>query len=60
MLYEVITVSLMRSLIPSHPECLYSVSLPKQKVFDFFDTKKTVFLEDDEVSYLYDIIMKGF
>lgn len=53
-------VSLMRSLIPAHPECVFSASLKKEKVFGFFESKKSVFLEDEEVSYLYDIIMKGF
>ena len=50
----------MQSFIPAHPECLYSASLPKEKIFEFFESKKTVFLEDDEVEYLYGIVMKGF
>ena len=49
----------MQSFIPAHPECLYSASLPKEKVFEFFESKKTVFLENDEVDYLYEIVMKG-
>lgn len=52
-------ISLMQSLIPAHPECLYSASLSKQKVFEFFESKKTVFLEDEEVDYLFEIVMKG-
>jgi hypothetical protein len=53
-------IALMRAFIPAHPECLYSASLPKEKIRTFFKTKKTIHLEDDEVAYLYDIVMKGF
>lgn len=52
-------ISLMQSFIPAHPECLYSASLSKQKLFEFFESKKTVFLEDDDVDYLYETVMKG-
>lgn len=52
-------ISLMQSLIPAHPECLYTASLPKEKIFEFFESKKTVFLEDHEIEYLYEIVMKG-
>ena len=52
-------ISLMQSFIPAHPECLYSAALSKRKIFDFFESKKTVFLEDDEVEYLFAVIMKG-
>jgi hypothetical protein len=52
-------ISLMQAMIPAHPECLYSASLPKEKIFEFFESKKTVFLDDDEVEYLFEIVMKG-
>ena len=49
----------MQALIPAHPECLYSASLPTEKIFDFFESKKTIFLDDNEVEYLFEIVMKG-
>lgn len=52
-------VSLMQAYRPAHPSCIYSPSLATKKIFDFFKTKKTVFFEDHEVDYLYDIVMKG-
>ena len=52
-------IALMQSFIPAHPACLYTAALPTKKVLDFFKTKKTVFLEDYEVDYLFDIVMKG-
>lgn len=53
-------MSLMQAFIPAHPECLYSASLPKEKILTFFQTHKTLHLEDHEVEYLFDIVMKGF
>ncbi len=52
-------MSLMQAYIPAHPECLYSASLPKGKIATFFKTQKTLHLEDHEVAYLFDIVMKG-
>lgn len=54
------SISLMQAFIPAHPECLYAASLSKTKVFEFFESKKTVLMEDQEVEYLYEIVMKGF
>jgi len=52
-------MSLMQSFIPAHPECLYTTALPKEKIAMFFKTQKTIHLEDDEVAYLFDVVMKG-
>ena len=53
-------IALMQAFKPAHPTCIYSPSLPTKKVLDFFSSKKTVFLDDFEVNYLFDIVMKGF
>ncbi|OYY30698.1 MAG: recombination protein RecO [Sulfurovum sp. 35-42-20] len=53
-------IALMQAFIPAHPHCLYAPPLPSKKILDFFATQKTVFLEDHEVDYLYEIVMKGF
>jgi len=52
-------MSLMQAFIPAHPECLYSAALPKKKISTFFETGQTLHLEDHEVAYLFDIVMKG-
>ncbi len=52
-------IALMQSFKPAHPSCIYSPALPTKKVLDFFETKKTVFLEDHEVDYLFEVVMKG-
>jgi hypothetical protein len=52
-------MSLMQAFIPAHPECLYSAALSKKKISTFFETGQTLHLEDHEVAYLFDIVMKG-
>jgi len=52
-------IALMQAFRPAHPSCIYSPALPTKKVLDFFQTKKTVFFEDYEVDYLYEVVMKG-
>lgn len=53
-------ISLMHSFLPAHSECIYGSSIQKSKILEFFKTKSTLYLEDHEIEYLYDIIMKGF
>lgn len=52
-------IALMQAFKPAHPSCIYSSSMPTKKILDFFHTKKTVFLEDDEINYLHEVVMKG-
>jgi len=52
-------IALMQAFKPAHPACIYSPSLPTKKILDFFQSKKTVFLEDEEIDSLYDVVMKG-
>jgi len=52
-------IALMQAFKPAHPGCIYSPALPTKKILDFFASKKTVFLEDHEVDYLYEIVLKG-
>lgn len=52
-------IALMQAFKPAHPACIYAPALPTKKILDFFTSKKTVFLEDFEVEYLHDVVMKG-
>ena len=52
-------IALMQAFKPVHPACIYGPALPTKKILDFFESKKTVFLEDFEVEYVYDVVMKG-
>jgi hypothetical protein len=50
----------MQAYKPAHPACIYSVALPTKKILDFFKSKKSLFLDDQEVEHLYEVVMKGF
>ena len=52
--------ALMQAFKPAHPHCIYAPALPSRKIFELFESQKTVFLEDNEVELLYETVMKGF
>jgi recombinational DNA repair protein (RecF pathway) len=52
-------IALMQAFKPAHPHCIYAPSLPTKKILDFFRSKKTVFMENDEVDLLFETVMKG-
>ncbi|PHS31747.1 MAG: recombination protein RecO [Sulfurovum sp.] len=52
-------IALMQAFKPAHPSCIYSPTLPTKKILDFFKSKKTVFLNDTEINYLFEVVMKG-
>ena len=53
-------IALMQAFKPAHPACIYAAALPTKKIFDFFESGKSTFLEDHEVDVLFEIVMKGF
>jgi len=52
-------ISLMQAFIPAHPYCIHGTALRKDKIMHFFQSGKTLYLEDNEVNLLYQIVMKG-
>ena len=52
-------VGLMRAFLPTHPHCIYALPLKKQAIFQLFNTKTTIHLEDETVEKLYQILLKG-
>lgn len=53
-------ISLLRSYIPSHPQCAKKGEFCGIKIEKFFETKKTIHLEDDEIDGLWNILLEGF
>jgi len=53
-------VALMQGFKMAHPACIYTPSLPREKLLYFFKTNSTILLEDDEVEYLYSVASRGF
>ena len=52
-------ISLMQAYIPVHPYCIQSAALNKKKLLYFFESGKTLYLDDSEVESLYQVAMKG-
>ncbi|MGW8169763.1 MAG: recombination protein RecO [Sulfurovaceae bacterium] len=53
-------ISLMHAFLPAHPECIYSASICRDKLLSLYDNESTLYLENEDVEYLFGIIMKGF
>ena len=52
-------ISLVRSFLPAHPTCSYSKDFKFNNVDDLFKNKTLVSFEDDEVEYLWNILLQG-
>jgi len=53
-------ITLIRAYIPTHPQCVRAKPFDKRKIFEFFRSKSTIYLEDVEVDELYAVLLKGF
>lgn len=53
-------IGLMRAFLPTHPECIYASPLSKQEIFELFNTKSTIHLNNLTVKKLYIVLLKGF
>lgn len=57
------SISFIQGFKPTHPKCTdthISDSINSKKVINFFNTKNTIFLNDDEVERLFGVVMIGF
>lgn len=52
-------VALVRSFMPVHPSCAYSKSFKYEKVEELFLEKNLIAFEDDEIDYLWNILLQG-
>jgi len=52
-------VSLVRSFIPTHANCSYSQSFQYNKAEELFENKSLILFEDEEVEYLWNILLQG-
>lgn len=52
-------VSLVRAFIPTHPKCSYSKKISKTKIDELFNNASTFFLDDDEVEFMWSLLMQG-
>jgi len=52
-------ISLVRSFMPVHANCTYSRSFEFKKIEDLFLNKNLIALEDEEIEYLWNILLQG-
>jgi len=52
-------VSLVRSFMPVHPSCTYSKKFKLEKIKELLVEKSLISFEDEEVDYLWKIILQG-
>ncbi len=53
------TLGLMRAYIPAHPSCIYAKALDKNRIFELFNSKSTIYLDDIYVDELYRVLLRG-
>lgn len=52
-------VGLMAGFKMCHPQCIYSQSLIKNSIIELFQTQSTIKLNDKDVDYLFNVLLKG-
>jgi hypothetical protein len=52
-------ISLVRAFIPTHPKCSYSKGFAQHKIDKLFLEKSTIGLDDEEIEYLWNILLQG-
>jgi recombinational DNA repair protein (RecF pathway) len=52
-------ISLVRSFMPTHASCSYSKEFDLKKMEEMFCNKNLIHFEDDEVEYLWNILLQG-
>jgi S-adenosylmethionine:diacylglycerol 3-amino-3-carboxypropyl transferase len=53
-------IVLARSFLPAHKVCVFGEEISRGRVKSLFDSKSTLYLEDEEVDYLWRILQEGF
>lgn len=52
-------ISLVRGFLPTHPKCSYSKGFESNHIEELFNEKSAINLSDEEVDYLWNIILQG-
>jgi hypothetical protein len=52
-------ISVVRSFLPTHSSCSYSRAFDLQNIKELFEEKTLVKFSDDEVEYLWNILLQG-
>jgi len=52
-------ISLVRSFLPTHKKCSYSKSFQLKQIKELFEEKTLINFNDEEVEYLWNILLQG-
>jgi len=52
-------IALVRSFIPTHPQCSYSQGFHKEKIDQLFYDKNLISFSDNEIEYLWNLLLQG-
>lgn len=52
-------ISLVRSFLPTHSSCSYSRSFKLKNIEELFEEKTLIYFTDEEVEYLWQILLQG-
>lgn len=52
-------LTLVRGFLPVHTQCVRGRSFELKKIKELFEKKKIINLNDDEVEYLWDVLLQG-
>ena len=52
-------ISLVRGFLATHSSCSYSKSFELHKISEFFSDKTLVAFDDDEIEYLWNVMLQG-
>jgi len=52
-------VSLIRAYLPTHPTCTHTLAIPQDSLNELYNNKSSLFLNDNEVDRLWNILLEG-
>ena len=52
-------ISLVRGFLPTHPSCSYSRAFKFQQIKELFEKKTTISFNDEEIEYIWNILLQG-
>ncbi len=53
------SISLVRGFVPAHPQCCYSKGFEEIKVDKLFKEKTTIGFDDEEIEYIWNVLLQG-
>jgi len=52
-------ISLIRAFLPTHQKCSHTLGINKEALEELFDNKSSLFLNDEEINRLWEVLLEG-